>query len=265
MYKKKGENLLDTLLAEAKTCFSLADAQQKLGLPKNLVVKILSTLRKKNKIIKLSKGYYAYFPPAEKKFGFNILSALDQVMKHRELPYFVGLLSAADYYGAAHHKPQVMQVVIPRQISFRKAKDLGISLHVQKQFPKKGLVRIKTPQGYLWYSSPEYLVLNMLEYEQACGGIENVVAIIKEMLPLLNDDALKQMALEYPVAAVVQRLGYVLEKMNADKALLKILIQVMHKRGASVAKLSAVLPKKGTFESKWKIIQNTRLEMNDDI
>ena len=36
-------------------------------------------------------------------------------MAHLSQPYYVALLSAAAYHGAAHQKPQVFQVMVPRR------------------------------------------------------------------------------------------------------------------------------------------------------
>lgn len=264
LYKNKGEKLLNAILAEAKTLFSLDEAQEKLRLPKNYVVKILSNLVKKKQILRISKGLYAYFPPAEKQFGFNVSRIMGQIMEHWHMPYYVGLLSAADYYGAAHQKPQLLQIIIPRQISFAKAKELGISFHVQKHFPKTGLTQIKTPQGYIWYSSPELLVLDLLNYEKASGGIDNVATVIREMMPFLKKQNLQDVALNYPVQAVVQKLGYLLELFDAQNPLLQCLQRSIKKNGASVVGLSSVFPKKGSFNSKWKVIVNAALEVSDD-
>ncbi len=265
IHNKKGEKLLDALLAEAKSLFSLEDAQKKLGLPKNYVVKIISNLVKKKQVLRISQGLYAYFPPTEKKSGFNVSRIIGQIMEHRHTPYYVGLLSAADYYGAAHQKPQRLQIMIPQQISFAKAKELGISFHVQKHFPKTGLAQIKTPQGYLWYSSPELLALDLLNYEKASGGIDNVAIIIREIRPLLKNKSLRAMALDYPVRAVVQKLGYLLELFGAQDLLLQCLQRIIKKRGASVVGLSSTLPKKGSFNAKWSVLVNTTLEVSDDL
>ncbi|MBF0105776.1 MAG: hypothetical protein HQM16_10675 [Deltaproteobacteria bacterium] len=263
IHEKKGEKLLEAMLARAKSSFSLVEAQGQLGLPKNLVVKILSTLRKKNKILLLSKGLYAFFPPAEKKFGFNVARVLDPIMKHWQIPYYVGLLSAADYYGAAHYKPQILQVIIPKKICFRKAKVLGISFHVQKIFPKTGLIRVKTPDGYVFYPTPALLVLDLLAYEKVSGGIDTITLVIKEIMGHFKDKDLQKVALKYPVVAAVQKLGYILERVGAKSSLLIELQDVLKRRGASVIKLSSVLPKKGRFDPRWKIIKNTELEIND--
>jgi len=38
---------------------------------------------------------------------------IPDLMKHLDIPYYVCLLSAAEFYGAAHQKPQVFQVMTP--------------------------------------------------------------------------------------------------------------------------------------------------------
>ncbi len=265
VYSKNGDELLDALIAETKFCFSVREIQARLGLGQNSVVKILTKLRKKNKIIALSKGLYAYFPPSERKFGFSVIKVLHEIMAYWKVPYYVGLLSAADHYGAAHHKPQILQVMIPKQITFRKAKDLGISFHVKKNFPQEGLVQIKMPFGYIFYATQELLALDLIEYEYAGGGIDNVALVIHDLLEQIKVRNLQKMAMHYPVKAAVQRLGFLLEKFNAAKSLTDSLKRVLDHRGCSIVGLSARLPAKGEFDSKWKIIQNITLELEDDI
>lgn len=263
-YRKKGEKLLDCILAEVKNSFSIDYAQKKLGLPRGHVIQILARLKRNGKIIALSRGLYAPLSPIEKNSRMEIIRILDGIMKHRHTPYYVGLLSAADYYGAAHYKPQILQVMIPKYISFRKAKSLGISFHVQKHFAKIGVDQIKTPYGYVNYASPELLALDLIEYESASGGFDNIVLVIKELMPHFNPSKFKKIAMEYPVMASVQRLGYIVEALNGPKPLLRELTQVKKMRGGSVIKLSSVLAKKGPYESKWQIIKNSDLESLDD-
>jgi hypothetical protein len=40
-------------------------------------------------------------------------------MHYKGIPYYVGLLSAASYYGATHHAVMETQVLIPGQIRTR--------------------------------------------------------------------------------------------------------------------------------------------------
>lgn len=263
-YKKKGEWLIETFLAEAKDCFSLDDVQRKLKVSRDSASMILSRLKKKRQIISLSQGVYAYFPPVERKSGFDVSKVLSSIMRHWGSPHYVGLLTAADYYGAAHYKPQVLQVMIPKALGFRKAKSLGLEFHVQKHFPKEGITKIKTPAGYVPYSAPELLVLDLIEYEKASGGFDNVALVIKDILLHLKSADLQKIALQYPVMAAVQRLGFILEFFGGEESLLLSLQRVMKKRGASIVALSSLLPKKGKYDPKWRIIKNTTLEEIDD-
>lgn len=186
-------------------------------------------------------------------------------MVHWKVPYYVGLLSAADYYGAAHYKPQILQVIIPKQINFRRAKDLGISLHVRKSFPEKGLVQVKTPAGYISYATPELLCLDLIEYEKASGGMDNVALIIHDLIPHLKKQNLKRVAAQYPIKAAVQRLGFLLEKFEASEEFASGLKKIIDHRGSSIVGLSSMAPPKGEFDPKWKIMKNTTLEIEDDI
>jgi len=63
----------------------------------------LKRLIKKNKIYPVFKGFYAVIP-----IGYALMGIvppefyIDDLMKHLARPYYVSLLNAAAFYGAAH-------------------------------------------------------------------------------------------------------------------------------------------------------------------
>jgi len=74
----------------------------------------LARLKKKKEIVSPSKGYYLILTPEFRKQG--CLPAdyfIDDLMQHWKKDYYVCLLTAALYYGAAHQQPQTFQVMIP--------------------------------------------------------------------------------------------------------------------------------------------------------
>jgi hypothetical protein len=72
----------------------------------------LSRLAKQKLIASPAQGSYAIVPP--EYFSFGCLPAeqfIPALMKRLNLPYYAGLLSAAQYHGAAHQRPQVGAIV----------------------------------------------------------------------------------------------------------------------------------------------------------
>jgi len=60
-------------------------------------------------ILSVYKGFYVIIPPHYKRSGVVPPSYyVNQLMRHLEKPYYVGLLNAAEIYGAAHQRPSVI-------------------------------------------------------------------------------------------------------------------------------------------------------------
>lgn len=261
IYRNKGLLLIDSLIAKGKRTFTTEDAQKELDIPRSNVLAILGHLGRQRRILSLSRGFYAVWPPAERKQGLHPLPIVDALMRFRKIHYYVGLLSAADRYGAAHHKPQLLQVVLPRQIRLRKAQKLGISLHTHKRFPIGGIISVKSSSGPVFFSSAELTLLDIFYFESACGGFGNVSLIARDLLPHLQAERFKEVIKIYPYMASLQRAGYLLEFFGANRSLLGLLIQSVTKRSPVPVGLSSGSPKKGELHKKWGIIQNAPVEV----
>src|SRR3989338_8007033 len=166
--RNKGLYLIESLEAHGIKVFTIDDACGFLKASRNNVLAILGNLGRKKRIISLTKGLYSLWHPSERTWGIHPLPLIDSLMKYRKSIYYVGLLSAADYYGACEQKPQVLHVVIPKQLQFRKAKNLALSFHVQRSYPRVGINVEKIPDGRVAFSSPELTALDIVYFESAC-------------------------------------------------------------------------------------------------
>ena len=252
--------LLEQFQASGRRVFTVEDASQRLDVSKFNTLRILGNLKRQKRILTLTRGLYALWHPSERKWGLRPLPILDSLMRFRKTPYYIGLLSAADYHGAAHHKPQVLQVVIPKQLCLRKISQLHISFHVRKKFPAVGLEKAMTESGTVYYSSPELTALDLIYTPSACAGFGNVCLVIHDLISHLDEARLKQMIEEYPYAACVQRLGFLMEYFGADPKLLKPLQRWAHRKQLVPIALSPDYPKKGKIDQNWQVIKNTKVE-----
>ena len=258
--RNKGIRLLEQLQASGRRVFTVTDARERLGVSRFNSLRILGNLKRQKRILTLTHGLYALWHPSERKWGLRPLPILDSLMNFRKMPYYIGLLSAADYHGAAHHKPQVLQVVIPKQLSLRKASQLHISFHVKKKFPIIGLEKVMTESGTVYYSSPELTALDVIYYQSACAGFGNVCIVVHDLISHLDGVRLKKMIEEYPYAACVQRLGFLMEYFGADLKLLKPLQQWVKRKQLVPVALSPDCPKKGKIHKNWQVIENAKVE-----
>lgn len=259
-YRNIGFKLIETLESEGRRTFTIENAMKRLGVGRKNTLAILGSLKRAKRVVSLTNGLYALWHPSERRWGIHPLPLLNDLMQYRNCPYYVGLLSAADYYGAAHHKPQLLQVMIPKQMKFGKAQQLGISFHVFNQFPAEGLAPVKTQGGKTIFSLAERTALDLFYFESACGGFKNICLVIRDLIPKIKSEDLEKIIYQYPYSSSIQKLGYMLEHFHADKQLLNILGNwATHNKLSNIA-LSARLPKRGKVHSLWHIIENASIE-----
>ena len=73
---------------------------------------------------------------------------IDELMKNMGKQYYVGVLSAAQSHGAAHHRPQEFQVIVPTRVSPRFTRSAHAPLHpgpasAQNDFTSTSSLRTK--------------------------------------------------------------------------------------------------------------------------
>lgn len=255
-----GFKLIEDLEAEGRRTFTVEEAMKRLNSERKNTLAILGGLRRAKRVLSLTSGLYALWHPSERRWGIHPLPVLDALMKYRNCPYYVGLLSAADYYGAAHHKPQVLQVIIQNQMRFRKAKELAISFHVFNQFHSEGLISVKAQGEMILFSSPERTALDLFYFDSACGGFKNVCLVIRELMSKIKIESLKKIIDAYPYSSSIQKMGYMLEHFNSNKQLLNVLRKWAGNHKLSNIALSSRLPKKGKVHPLWHVIENATVE-----
>lgn len=258
-----GFKLIEELEAEGKRTFTIEEAMERFNLERKNALAVAGNLKRAKRIISLTEGLYALWHPSERKWGIHPIPIVDAMMRYRKCPYYVGLLSAADHYGAAHHKPQVLQIIIPKQIKFRRAKELAISFHVFFKFPQEGLVFMNVQGERMMFSSPERTVLDLLYFESACGGFKNICLVIRDMSSKLRPEYLNKVIDKYPYSSSIQKLGYMLEYFNTDKQILDVLKKWVERNKVSNIALSSRLPKKGKMHPLWHVIKNAKIEEDE--
>ncbi|MCU0372899.1 MAG: type IV toxin-antitoxin system AbiEi family antitoxin [Ignavibacteria bacterium] len=215
---------------------------------------------KRRKLIKnLSDGFYAVYSPPEKDSGFiPPADFINQLLEYRGINYYAGLLTAASFYGAAHYRPAVFQVIADKQVHTPAKMLEGIDFHYKKSFPEFCIVKHKGNYGYINYSSPALTAFDLIKFEKDSGTISNAVNVINDLLPMIKISDVKNLLRNRPEVSYAQRLGFILEKLNAVKPA-RLLLEYSEKATAYVP-LSRLGNKTGMKNSKWKIIENVNTE-----
>lgn len=118
-------------------------------------------------------------------------------------------LSAAAYHGAAHQKPQVFQVMVPKARRGLECGGVRVDFVARRDMSDTPVLERNTPTGVIRIASPAATALELVGYPERCGYLDNVATVIAELAESIEGDALEAEARRAPVAWV-QRLGYLL-------------------------------------------------------
>jgi hypothetical protein len=107
------ESFLNKLQAQGRIAFTSVEYAAALSLSPTAAMHSLLRLRRKQEIASPVRGLHVVLPPADRANGSRPAEEfVDYLMKFLKSSYYVALLSAAEIQGAAHHRPQMFQVIV---------------------------------------------------------------------------------------------------------------------------------------------------------
>lgn len=217
--RPRANNVIDEFASVGRYHFTTEEMCSALGVSEAATRLALARLAKKGLIASPARGFYVIVSPEYRRVGcLPAAEFIPQLMEHRARPYYVALLSAAEYHGAAHHSPQVFQIAVAgnhRPISCGLVRVRFISRARIAEVPVQTR---NTRCGTLLLSTPEATAVDLVGYARRAAGWDNVATILCELAEEINPDLLCEAARTAPVTWA-QRLGYLLELVGAeDKA-----------------------------------------------
>lgn len=260
---------LDKLRMFGRLHFTFKEIVDELSISENAAKAGLYRLKKTGKIITPIKGFYVIVPPEHQPCGSMPAGELiPMMMQHLKAEYYVGLLSAGLFYGATHQKPARFQVITNHRIKHT----LEFGAVVIELVYKDSMAGLPTRDfvvstGYLKVSTPELLVIDLFKYSKRAGGISHIATVLSELAPSIDEDKLIVLAEELGEICQVQRLGFMLEKIDVlededkkDKIIKKLSTYIKTVDRPYVS-LVPYFSKTGHPRcKKWKIVENTDFE-----
>lgn len=205
---------IDYLQSKGIYVFTRKQAKQTLGCSSAALHLAIYRLISKKRIIRLRRNFYVIIPLEYKKAGAPPPSwYIDFFMKYYKLDYYVGLLSAAALYGAAHQQPQEFQVITTKPIRPIFLPRTRISFFVKNKIINTYIIKKQTETGYILVSSPELTAIDLVQYVEASGHLSNVVTVLIELVTLINIKKLLLISKKSPLM-IIQRLGFLLEQFT---------------------------------------------------
>lgn len=90
-------------------------------------------------------------------------------MKGVKLPYYAGLLTAAQYHGAAHQRPQGFQVMVDCRRRPIACGRVRVAFMIRKRLREVPVQHLNTPRGTLTISTPEATALDLVDTSTKLG------------------------------------------------------------------------------------------------
>ena len=251
---------IDALAARGRYHFTVAELQQASGLSAPAARNALKRLSARNRIASPARGFYLVLPPEYRGVGCLPGEQFVPALMEREgSSYYVGLLSAAQYYGAAHHRPQQFQVMLEKSRRPIACGRVRIAFVVRKRLHDVPTQSFNSPRGTVRVSTPEATVIDLVGYPEHCGGLDQVATVIAELAEELDATRLAKVAETAPLPWA-QRLGYLLDLGGAVEKTQPL----QHFVGGRVRDYALLSPgTKGPTERRspqWKLVINVDIE-----
>jgi len=259
----RAEEYIEDLAAEGRYHFNTNDALEAIGGTGAAVRAQLRRLKDRGRIASPMRSFHVIVPPEYKRIGcLPAEHFVDQLMEELGESYYVALLSAAERHGAAHQRPQSLQVMVRKNRPAVESGQVRIVFIARGDLERMPVTTVNTPRGFVRYSTPEVTALELVGYPHHAGGMNNVAIVLAELAEEMDGAKLLEAAQLSPVGWS-QRLGYLLELVDQQE-LADALAPFVEKCARSVAPLRRAEDVAGAARSpKWKLLINIDVEPDE--
>lgn len=259
----KSRQYIDELLSASRYTFTTAEARTALGLSRPALKVALHRLVTKKLIASPQRGFHIIVPPEYRSLGcLPADQFVPSLMTSLGLRYYAGLLTAAQYHGAAHQRPQEFQVMVDKSRRPIECGRVRIAFFVRKRLRVVPVTSFNTPRGALNVSTPEATALDLVGYYDRAGGLNQVATVLAELAERIDRAKLADAAETAPLPWA-QRLGYLLERVgSSDKAApLKVFVRA-HAHESTWLIPKAARRKAVHRDKDWKLYVNAAVEVD---
>lgn len=251
---------IQDLASKGRYQFITREAVEALASSPNAVRAAIRRLRDKGYLATPSRGFHLIVPPEYRVLGcLPAEQFVPQLMTHYGFHYYAGLLTAAQYYGAAHQAPQIFQVVVNKGRAAIQCGRVRIGFIVRHNTDDVSKILKNTLRGVLQVSSPEATAFDLLGYPGYCGGLSNVATVLTELAEQIDSEKLVEESAHSPLPWA-QRLGFLLD-LEGKADIVEPLAQHVGKSAKEYVPLSPGRPDVSTErDPRWKLLINEFVE-----
>jgi predicted transcriptional regulator of viral defense system len=256
------------LRKSGKYWFSIEDVIAHFKVSRNYARVSLHRLLQSGDLVSPLAGLYVIIPPEHQVYGSIPAEELVPIiMGYLNADYYVALLSAAAFHGATHQKPAKFQVISDRRIKHKLVfGEVEIDLVYKKSLSDLPTQNFAVRTGYLRLATPELVAIDLLNYPARVGGLNHIATVLSELVENLDASKLVQLAQDMKAEHQLQRIGYILEKIDVmddekKENIIEAILGFLSANKKDYRKLASEITKVGYPRCKrWKIIENTEIE-----
>ncbi|MCK5406135.1 MAG: type IV toxin-antitoxin system AbiEi family antitoxin [Candidatus Krumholzibacteria bacterium] len=256
----KASDQISKLAAQGRYHFSTREIAQIMGVPLTAVRAALRRLKQKGLIATPYRGFHVIVAPEYR--GIGCLPAdqfIGQLLEHLGLAYYVALLSAARYHGAAHQQPQIFQVMVQKNRPPLECGNVRVGFVARRNIEKIPTVSFNSPRGPVRVSSPVGTAFDLVGYSAHAGGLDNATTVLAELSESINPQELESTAALSPMPWA-QRLGYLFSLVGANEHA-DALSEHVARSSHDTVLLDPSGPKSGALrDARWKLLVNVEVE-----
>lgn len=260
---KKLEAYLDIVQASGGYYFTAQEIKEKLSLSNASFHTQISPLLLKRSVAIIRREFYVIVTPEYRSIGAPPASYyIEGLMENLRREYYIGLLNAAAWYGAAHQQPQMYTIItMAPTLPDVKKEYAKIDFVYKSKWHPEDIIRQKTNAGYVNVSSPELTAFDLCYYGKHAGGINQVATVLQELAEELKAEKLLEVAKRYGNIKAVQRAGYLLEFLGYAELVAPLKEwMVQQKYHATLLDVSNKDYSSKVTGNDWRIIINTEID-----
>lgn len=234
-----------------------------MGVPYKRASRLLSRIKIKGAALLIGKSKYVILPPeslaGERKAIQDSFVVASQLMKVLKQDYTVAYASAAYLHGLLEQIPMITQIAVTQKrppLKLSQSQVIRFTTVLPKRF--FGISEVRYGGIILRITDLEKTVVDCLDRLDLCGGLDQAAQIIRAASEKMDSRKLLGYGKQMNTSTLLQRLGYLLEKM---KILPKVSQSLLPIRSPVPSPLFPGLPRKGNLHPKWHLDENAKLDL----
>ncbi|MDO9537328.1 MAG: type IV toxin-antitoxin system AbiEi family antitoxin [Thermoplasmata archaeon] len=204
----------------------------------------LHSLENKNLITRIRRGQYTLTDWVNER--------LFEIATETVKPSYISFWTALAYYGFTEQQPVAVQIV-----SVSQSKQFRIGHHLVEQTtwrPNRFYGYRK--EGRFVIAEKEKTLVDSLYQPEKCGGLDEYAKCLRNSWDQLDKQLFLEYILRFENRSMVSRFGYLIETLDLDG-----MNGVLEKHAAAgYVKLDSRGTDNTTYNHKWKVMVNSRLE-----